>query len=124
MTGNGNNETEWAKEGRRIIPLLKRATPITAFTALADDGSEIMSNTLNKSLPSPLATKTEPKKRTYTQGYAMKYSQRTPPKDLSEMVTKVKEDENVRTVVRTPNLAMPPMSAHALKNYTNYFGGE
>ena len=31
-----NTENEWAREGRRIIPLLRRATPITAFTAGAD----------------------------------------------------------------------------------------
>ena len=31
-----NTENEWAREGRRIIPLLRRATPITAFTARAD----------------------------------------------------------------------------------------
>ena len=62
LCGNGQNETEWAKEGRRIIPLLKRATPITAFTPIADEGSEKLTN-LNKSLNSPLSTKSEAKRR-------------------------------------------------------------
>ena len=31
-----NTESEWAREGRRIIPLLRRADPVTAFTARAD----------------------------------------------------------------------------------------
>ena len=56
VCGNTSNEVDWAKEGRRIIPLLKRATPITAFTAVADDGAEGVAN-VNKTLPSPLNTK-------------------------------------------------------------------
>ncbi len=34
IAGDGRTETEWAKEGRRIIPLLRRATPITATTPI------------------------------------------------------------------------------------------
>ena len=96
LCGNGANETEWAKEGRRIIPLLKRATPITAFTPIADEGSEHLTN-LNKNLSSPLNTKSEPKRRCLSPGYAMKYSNRTPPKDLKELVHKVKEEHHEGT---------------------------
>ena len=96
LCGNGQNEAEWAKEGRRIIPLLKRATPITAFTPIADEGSEKLTN-LNKSLNSPLNTKSEPKRRCLSPAYAMKYSNRTPPKDLRELVHKVKEEHNEGT---------------------------
>lgn len=108
VCGNGNNEVEWAKEGRRIIPLLKRATPITAFTPLANEGSDHL-NTLNKNLPSPLNTKSDSKRKSYSPSYALKYSKRTPPKDLSEMVTRVKDEDSdsVHALIRTPPIAMP-----------------
>ena len=108
VCGNTNNENDWAKEGRRIIPLLKRATPITAFTSVADNGAENAAN-LNKTLPSPLNTKSETKRKAYSPAYAIKYSQRTPPKDLKEMVNKVKDEENdsVHALVRTPDFALP-----------------
>ena len=108
VCGNTTNEVDWAKEGRRIIPLLKRATPITAFTAVADDAAETAAN-VNKALPSPLNTKSEPKKKPFSPAYTNKYSQRTPPKDLKEMVTKVKDEENdsVHALVRSPPVAVP-----------------
>ena len=66
-------------------------------------------SSINKSLPSPLHTKAEEKRNAYSPGFASKYSNRTPAKDLAEMVSKVKEensDEN-HCVVRTPNLSIP-----------------
>ena len=91
MCGNANNEIEWAKEGRRIIPLLKRATPITAYTPIADEGADNLSS-LNTSLDSPLNTKSETKRRCLSPAYSMKYSNRTPPKDMKEMVHRVKDE--------------------------------
>ena len=78
--------------------------PTTSFSFTASSMSSI-----NKSLPSPLHTKAEEKRNAYSPGFASKYSNRTPAKDLAEMVSKVKEensDEN-HCVVRTPNLSIP-----------------
>jgi len=52
-----NSENEWAREGRRIIPLLKRASVITSLTEVANKAKlDVQSN--NKILLSPLRTKT------------------------------------------------------------------
>ena len=52
-----NSENEWAREGRRIIPLLKRATAVTRLTEVANRAKlDIQSN--NKILLPPLQTKT------------------------------------------------------------------
>ena len=52
-----NSENEWAREGRRIIPLLKRATAVTRLTEVANRAKlDIQSN--NKILLPPLKTKT------------------------------------------------------------------
>lgn len=124
VCGNTSNEVDWAKEGRRIIPLLKRATPITAFTAVADDGAEGVAN-VNKTLPSPLNTKSETKRKPYSSAYTTKYSQRTPPKDLKEMVTKVKDEENdsVHALVRSPPIAVPTPPSQ-VKQHNNLLGGD
>ena len=115
---------EWAKEGRRIIPLLKRATPITAFTPLADAGAEGVAS-LNKALPSPLNTKTESKRRIYDRNAIAKYTPKTPPTDLKDMVTRVKDEEmdEAYCVVRSPPVAIPAAPSN-VKAYANYFGGE
>ena len=118
---------DWAKEGRRIIPLLKRATPITALTPLANEGADSLAST-NKNLASPINTKSETgKKKTMSPAQAAKYSQRTPPKDLSEMVTKVKdensEDATPTCVVRTPPYAVPTPPSQ-VKQHTNLLGGD
>ena len=44
----------------------------------------------------------------HTADFASKYSTRTPPKDLSEMVSKVKDEKNDENfcLVRTPNLSI------------------
>lgn len=125
ITGNAANETEWAKEGRRIIPLLKRATPFTAFTSIADEGADHLA-LLNQNLTSPIHTKSDKSRsRNLSPGYAIKYSTRTPPKDLAEMVTKVKDEntDDVHCVVRTPPIAMAPPPS-VVKQHTSYLGGE
>jgi hypothetical protein len=123
ICGDGRSEAEWAKEGRRIIPLLNRATPITAFTPIADSGADEVAK-VNKNLTSPLNTKSESKRRCLSPEYVSRYSYRTPPKDLSEMVTRVKgENEENHCVVRSPSIAMPPPPP-GHKSYTQYFGGD
>lgn len=57
-------ETEWAREGRRIIPLLRRALPLTAFTSAADSAQAEAENH-NQTLKPPMKTKT-PKRKTIT----------------------------------------------------------
>ncbi|TRY67763.1 hypothetical protein TCAL_16926 [Tigriopus californicus] len=54
-------ETEWAREGRRIIPLLRRALPLTAFTSAADS-AQVEAENHNQSLKPPLKTKTAKRK--------------------------------------------------------------
>ena len=53
--------------------------------------------------------RSETKRKPYSSAYTTKYSQRTPPKDLKEMVTKVKDEENesVHALVRSPPVAVP-----------------
>ena len=52
-----NSANEWAREGRRIIPLLKRASVVTSLTEVANKAKlDIQSN--NKILLPPLETKT------------------------------------------------------------------
>ena len=124
VCGNVNNEVEWAKEGRRIIPLLNRATPITAYTKIAEEGAENAAS-VNKTLASPLNTKSETKRKSYSSGDSVKYSQRTPPKDLKEMVTRVKDEENdsVHALVRTPPTAVPTPPS-PVKQHNNLLGGD
>lgn len=55
-----NSANEWAREGRRIIPLLKRASVVTCLTEVANKAKlDIQSN--NKILLPPIQTKTFPK---------------------------------------------------------------
>ena len=52
-----NSANEWAREGRRIIPLLKRASVVTSLTEVANKAKlDIQSN--NKILLPPMQTKT------------------------------------------------------------------
>lgn len=61
---NGSNaENEWAREGRRIIPLLRRATPLTAFTPAADAVKrEVETENEERFVKNPAKTKTQKKK--------------------------------------------------------------
>lgn len=75
-----DTESEWAREGRRIIPLLRRATPITAFTKPADKAKEAV-EARNKNLLPPKDTKTHThRQKTGGRGLA------SPPPDLAEMI--------------------------------------
>lgn len=46
---------EWAQEGRRLIPLMPRTTPQTAYSIIADDVADSASAS-NKQLPPPAMT--------------------------------------------------------------------
>ena len=61
---NGSNaENEWAREGRRIIPLLRRATPLTAFTPAADAiKREVETENEQRFVKNPAKTKSQKKK--------------------------------------------------------------
>ena len=61
---NGSNaENEWAREGRRIIPLLRRATPLTAFTPAADAVKrEVETENEERFVKNPAKTKSQKKK--------------------------------------------------------------
>ena len=48
---------EWKREGRRIIPLLPRAAPITGYTQVAEAGKADIGS-LNDELPAPWDTRT------------------------------------------------------------------
>ena len=68
--------------------------------------------------------RSETKRKPYSSAYTTKYSQRTPPKDLKEMVTKVKDEENdsVHALVRSPPVAVPtPPSQVSLSFKNNIF---
>lgn len=51
--GGANSGTEWAIEGRRLVPLLPRLVPQTAFTAIADKVAN-MAMTEGAKLPLPV----------------------------------------------------------------------
>lgn len=57
--GGTNSETEWAIEGRRLVPLLPRLVPQTAFTAISD---RVANMAMTEGAKLPLATP-PPKKR-------------------------------------------------------------
>lgn len=54
---NAQNEytNDWAQEGRRVIPLMPRMAPQTAFSAIADELAENADQN-NKQLPLPANT--------------------------------------------------------------------
>ncbi len=54
-----NCENDWAREGRRIIPLMRRAVPVTAFCPAADAAGAAAARH-NAELPTPLRTRTQP----------------------------------------------------------------
>ncbi|KAJ8958914.1 hypothetical protein NQ318_019683 [Aromia moschata] len=54
VTGHTESLEDWAQEGRRLVPLLPRTAPQTAFSALADETADA-ANQSNKQLPSPKA---------------------------------------------------------------------
>ena len=91
-----NSENEWAREGRRIIPLLRRATPINAFSPIADRSKSDI-ETYNRVLKSPADTRT-PKKT--------KLKSKEETADLADMVTK---SENGEVRVRPPQIPVSPL---------------
>ena len=65
--------------------------------------------------------RSETKRKPYSSAYTTKYSQRTPPKDLKEMVTKVKDEENdsVHALVRSPPVAVPTPPSQVSSPFKN-----
>ncbi|KAJ8935081.1 hypothetical protein NQ314_013026 [Rhamnusium bicolor] len=55
VTGHTESLEDWAQEGRRLVPLLPRTSPQTAFSALADEAADVAHQS-NKQLPSPSST--------------------------------------------------------------------
>lgn len=55
VTGHTESLEDWAQEGRRIVPLLPRPAPQTAYSAIADEVSEAAGQS-NKLLPAPACT--------------------------------------------------------------------
>ena len=97
-----NSEHEWAREGRRIIPLLRRATPINAFSPVANKSKSDLEN-YNRMLKSPLETRT-PKKCKTRPPFPSNGTADCP--DLSDMVYKT-ENGDVR--VKPPPISVSPL---------------
>lgn len=64
ITGHTASSEDWAQEGRRLVPLLLRTAPQTAYSALADEVAETAFH-CNKQLPLPSTT--ERKRQTIAQ---------------------------------------------------------
>ena len=98
---------EWAREGRRIIPLLKRASVVTSLTEVANKAKlDIQSN--NKILLPPLQTKT------FSQPEGSNVDNRN-----SENVFgkgKIK-DENINRSLHSPPPQMEEIVVKVSKNY-------
>ncbi len=97
-----NSEHEWAREGRRIIPLLRRATPINAFSPVANKSKSDLEN-YNRMLKSPLETRT-PKKCKTRPPFPSNGTADCP--DLADMVYKT-ENGDVR--VKPPPISVSPL---------------
>ena len=98
---------EWAREGRRIIPLLKRASVVTSLTEVANKAKlDIQSN--NKILLPPLQTKTFSKpedskvedenvENVFGNGKVKKENinrpLHSPPPPMKEMMVKVRQND-------------------------------
>ena len=95
-----NSEHEWAREGRRIIPLLRRAAPITAFSPIANKTKTDLEN-YNRMLKSPLETRTP--KRSKIRGKDVATD------DLNELDEMVYSAENGETRVRPPQISVSPL---------------
>lgn len=55
VNGEKHSNDEWAEEGQRLIPLMARIAPQTAYSAIADEVADTASK-INKQLPSPSCT--------------------------------------------------------------------
>ncbi len=88
-------ENEWAREGRRIIPLVRRAVPLTAFSGVADVAKREV-EAFNQTLPPPAKTKTPMLPAKGRRGW-----DKAPP-PLSDII--------VDGEVRPPTISMPARS--------------
>lgn len=55
ICGQRSTSEEWSQEGRRLIPLMPRIAPQTAYSAIADEVAD-STNKSNKQLPLPSST--------------------------------------------------------------------
>jgi len=58
-----NTDLDWAVEGRRLVPLVRRLEPITAYTPIANEVAE-MTHIVNASLPPPRDPSRSPSMKT------------------------------------------------------------
>jgi hypothetical protein len=94
-----NSEHEWAREGRRIIPLLRRATPINAFSPIADRTRNDVEN-YNRMLKSPVETRT-PKK--------LKAKPSVPREGAADLADMICKNENGDVRVKPPQIPVSPL---------------
>lgn len=113
-----NSEHEWAREGRRIIPLLRRATPITPFAPLANKSKTDIEN-YNRLLKSPLETRTPGRTRTRLNS-SRDPIDKSSTTDLEEMIF---TNENGEVRVKPPQISVSPVPPK-YKALQEYFGGD
>ena len=115
-----SSDREWAREGRRIIPLLRRGTPITRFTSTANRAKTEVESTNKKLLP---PAKTHTPKRPRKMGPQAPGLHSPPPK-LEDILIKAKDEEgNSRLCVMPPSISVPAPPP-AYKAYQEYYGGD
>lgn len=66
VSGQNGVSEDWAQEGRRLIPLMPRAAPQTAYSAIADHVADAASMN-NKQLPHPANTERKRNQNQQTQ---------------------------------------------------------
>ena len=101
-----SSSCEWAREGRRIIPLLRRGTPITRFTGAANRGkAEAEAAAKEKKMlpPAKTASAKKPARKSSVSGAG--------PPPLEDILIKAKDSEDGgvegRLCVMPPNISVP-----------------
>ena len=104
--GGVNSCAEWAREGRRIIPLLRRGTPITRFTSVSSRAkADLESAARDKKMLPPAKTTTskKPSARRHSSGGGG-------PPPLEDILIKAKDEDGAsdgRLCVMPPNISLP-----------------
>ena len=97
-----NTESEWVREGRRIIPLLKRGRPITGFTPTADAHKQEIEKRNRLMLP-PLKTKA-PKRKVLSQAKGLM----PPPPPIKDLISKYNHAESEGFSLLCPGIFLFP----------------
>jgi len=127
-----NSGSEWAREGRRIIPLLRRGTPITRFTGAATKAKADLEGHNKKLLPPsktttaplPAAAATTKKGRRSSAAASKAASAGLAPPSLDDILIKTKDEEgNSRLCVMPPSISVPA-APPAYKAYQDFYGGD